>query len=184
MTGRHGFVGGTLVNLLASEPSPRRWQVCDITPDFDLRSEASTAALVAAARPDVVIHLAAQSFVPDSFKDPSATLDVNLMGTLRLLQALRQQKFSGRILYVSTGDVYGLVPEDSLPIDERRLPAPRNPYAVSKLAAEALCFQWSVTEGMDIVIARSFNHIGPGQSKRFVISDFAYQLAEIAERRA
>ncbi len=59
------------------------------------------------------------------------------------------------------------------------LPAPRNPYAVSKLAAEALCYQWTVTEGMDIVLARPFNHIGAGQSDRFVISDFARQVAQI-----
>jgi GDP-4-dehydro-6-deoxy-D-mannose reductase len=70
-----------------------------------------------------------------------------------------------------------------LPVTEAHLPAPRNPYAVSKLAAEALCYQWTVTEGIDIVLARPFNHIGVGQSDRFVVSDFARQIAEIRSGR-
>jgi GDP-4-dehydro-6-deoxy-D-mannose reductase len=183
VTGRHGFVGGVLARMVASDPTLNDWHLCDIAPDFDLRDVDACAELVADARPDAVIHLAAQSFVPESFRDPAETFDVNVIGTLRLLQALQQQKFSGPMLYVGTGDVYGLVPEAALPISESRAPAPRNPYAVSKLAAEALCFQWSVTEGASIVMARSFNHIGPGQSDRFVIADFAHQLAEIAAGR-
>jgi GDP-4-dehydro-6-deoxy-D-mannose reductase len=98
---------------------------------------------------------------------------------LHLLQALRGTGFSGRMLYVGTGDVYGSVPEDALPVAETRLPAPRNPYAVSKLAAEALCQQWSMTESIDVVLARPFNHIGWGQSDRFVVSDFARQVSAI-----
>jgi GDP-4-dehydro-6-deoxy-D-mannose reductase len=183
VTGRHGFVGGTLAGLLAAGAVPGAWEICDIAPDFELRDVDATAALVAAARPDAVIHLAALSFVPDAFRDPAATFDVNVIGTLRLLQELKAHGFTGRMLYVGTGDVYGLVPEDALPIDEHRLPAPRNPYAVSKLAAEALCFQWAMTEGMAIVMARPFNHIGPGQGDRFVISDFAHQLVEIGAGR-
>jgi GDP-4-dehydro-6-deoxy-D-mannose reductase len=185
VTGRHGFVGGTLAGLIASDPALRAWELCEIPSELDLRDANATAALVAAVRPDAVIHLAALSFVPDAFKDPAATFDVNVIGTLRLLQALKAHGFAGRMLFVGTGDVYGRVTEDALPITERRLPAPRNPYAVSKLAAEALCFQWTATEGMEIVMARPFNHIGPGQSERFVISDLAHQLVEIgAGRRA
>jgi GDP-4-dehydro-6-deoxy-D-mannose reductase len=183
VTGRHGFVGGTLAGLIASDPALGRWELADIAPELDLRDAHATAALVAAARPDAVIHLAALSFVPDAFKDPATTFDVNVIGTLRLLQALKAHGFAGRMLFVGTGDVYGLVPEDALPIAERRLPAPRNPYAVSKLAAEALCWQWTVTEGIEIVMARPFNHIGPGQSERFVISDFARQVAGIGAGR-
>ena len=71
----------------------------------------------------------------------------------------------------------------ALPVEETRLPAPRNPYAVSKLAAEALCRQWSMTEAMDIVVARPFNHVGWGQGDRFAISDFARQIAGIRSGR-
>jgi GDP-4-dehydro-6-deoxy-D-mannose reductase len=183
VTGRHGFVGTTLSGMLDSEPDLSGWQLAEIAPELDLRNQDATAALVASARPDAVIHLAALSFVPDAFKDPATTFDVNVIGTLRLLQALKAQGFAGRMLYVGTGDVYGLVPEEALPIAEMRLPAPRNPYAVSKMAAEALCFQWTVTEGIEIVMARPFNHIGPGQSDRFVIADFAHQVAEIGAGR-
>jgi GDP-4-dehydro-6-deoxy-D-mannose reductase len=87
------------------------------------------------------------------------------------------------MVFVGTGDVYGLVPEAELPIAETRPPAPRNPYAVSKAAAEALCWQWTVTEGMDIRLARPFNHIGPGQSDAFVVASLARQIAAIRAGR-
>src|SRR5690606_27135556 len=99
---------------------------------------------------------------------------------LSLLFALRDIGFTGRMLFVGSGDMYGLVPETELPIDESRPLRPRNPYAVSKVAAEALCYQWAVTEDIDIVMARPFNHIGPGQDTRFAVADFACQIASIA----
>jgi GDP-4-dehydro-6-deoxy-D-mannose reductase len=87
------------------------------------------------------------------------------------------------MVFASTGDVYGTVPESELPIDERRSPVPRNPYSVSKVASEALCKQWSLTEGIDIRIARPFNHIGPGQSDAFVVSSLARQIAAVKAAR-
>jgi GDP-4-dehydro-6-deoxy-D-mannose reductase len=168
-----------MARLVGAEPALGPWRMIDVPQALDLRDPEAAAALVKETAPDAVIHLAAQSWVPDAFRDPELTLQVNVLGTLNLLQALRRTGFSGRMVFVSTGDVYGGVPDDALPIREDRLPAPRNPYAVSKLAAEALCYQWSVTEGMEITIARAFNHIGPRQSERFVVSDFARQIAEI-----
>jgi GDP-4-dehydro-6-deoxy-D-mannose reductase len=179
LTGRHGFVGNTFAHLIARDSTYDEWQLVETAPALDLRDRAAVLAMVEAAAPDAVVHLAAQSWVPDAFRDPASTLQVNVLGTLHLLQALKECAFRGRMIYVGTGDVYGLVPEDALPIAETRLPAPRNPYAVSKLAAEALCYQWSVSEAMDIVLARPFNHIGSGQSERFVVSDFAKQIVEI-----
>lgn len=126
-----------------------------------------------------MIHLAAQSNVPEAFQDPANTLQVNLLGTLNLLQALKAQGFKGTFLYVSSGDVYGQVPEDQLPITESQSTLPRNPYGVSKLAAEALCRQWSFAEPWRIMIARPFNHIGAGQSDTFVIPAMARQLVAI-----
>jgi GDP-4-dehydro-6-deoxy-D-mannose reductase len=179
VTGRHGFVGSTMARLIGAEPALGPWRMVDVPPTLDLRDASAAAALVQEEVPDAVIHLAAQSWVPDAFRDPASTLQTNVLGTLNLLQALRQKGFTGRMVYVSTGDVYGSVPDNELPIREERMPAPRNPYAVSKLAAEALCYQWGVTEDMQITIARAFNHIGPGQSERFVVSDFARQVTEI-----
>ena len=182
-TGRSGFVGETLAHLLATTAHGQRWTLTEIAAGLDLRDLAATRRLIEDARPEAVIHLAAQSAVPESFRDPEATLQINLVGTLHLLQALDAVGFKGRLLYVGTGEVYGLVPESELPVTEARIPRPRNPYAVSKLAAESLCWQWHASSGMDVVLARPFNHIGAGQSERFAVSDFARQVAEIKRGR-
>jgi GDP-4-dehydro-6-deoxy-D-mannose reductase len=183
VTGQQGFVGTTLSRMVGVERQVAGWSVIDLPGNVDLRDAAATSAMVGNAAPDAVLHLAAQSFVPDAVRDPAATLENNLFGTLNVLQALKKCAFRGRMIYVGTGDVYGVVPEDALPVAETRLPAPRNPYSVSKLAAEALCYQWTATEGMDIVLARPFNHIGWGQSDRFVLSNFARQVVEIRQGR-
>lgn len=175
VTGAGGFVGSVLRQQLAAE-----WPRAEFVPmpgEIDIRDRDSLARSLRDAAPQYVVHLAAQSFVPDAFKDPATTLDINLNGTLSLLLALRDMSFDGRMLFVGSGDMYGLVPEAELPIDEDRPLRPRNPYAVSKVAAEALCYQWSVSENLDIVMARPFNHIGPGQDPRFAVADFARQIA-------
>jgi len=179
VTGRHGFVGRTVTRLLASEASLAQWQLAPVSEQLELRDPNAVRALVADSAPDAVIHLAAQSSVADSLRDPAGTIEVNVLGTLHLLQALHDAKFAGSVLFVSSGDVYGRVPDSALPINERQLPAPRNPYAASKLGAEALCHQWTITTGMPVVIARPFNHIGPGQGDQFAIPAFARQIADI-----
>lgn len=179
VTGASGFVGHHLAQVVAEGG----FGECEFHPlphGVDVRDAEGLRASLAEARPDWVIHLAAQSFVPDSFANPRETFDINLFGTLNLLQALRATGFVGRLLYVSSGDVYGAVPESALPVSESQEPAPRNPYAVSKLSAEHLCRQWHFSEGLDVVIARPFNHIGPGQTTRFVVSGLASQVARIA----
>jgi len=165
--------------MLSTEPALGHWSLAQLAEDFHVEDVDETRDVVAETAPDAVIHLAAQSFVPESFRDPEQTLRVNLLGTLNLLQALKKARFAGPMLFVSSGDVYGNVPEELLPIDETRLPVPRSPYAVSKFAAEALCCQWAATEHMNIIVARPFNHIGPGQSTRFAVAGFARQVAEI-----
>jgi len=183
VTGLSGFVGATIARVLQTTAHGQRWTLANIAATLDLREQGAVSQLIAQQRPDAVIHLAAQSAVPESFRDPETTLQVNIIGTLHLLRALEAAQFRGRMLYVGTGEVYGLVPEAELPVSETRLPRPRNPYAVSKLAAEALCWQYHVSRGMDIVLARPFNHIGAGQSDRFAVSDFARQVADIAQGR-
>ncbi|SDW23200.1 GDP-mannose 4,6-dehydratase [Lysobacter enzymogenes] len=177
-TGASGFVGGHLrqaiergefgaVELL---PGPR---------GLDVRDAQAVDAMVEQARPDLVIHLAAQSFVPRSFAEPVETFEVNVLGTLNLLRSLSRNGFAGRMVYVSSGDVYGKVAEAAMPVNEDIWPAPRNPYAASKVAAEQLCLQWNRSEGLDVVVARPFNHIGPGQARDFVIPSLAHQVARI-----
>lgn len=179
ITGATGFVGQHLAKIVAEGG----FGVCSLhtMPDgLDIRDGEALRASLASVQPDWVIHLAARSFVPDSFANPRETLDVNLFGTLSLLCALREMKFSGRLLYVSSGDVYGAVPESALPVSESRWPEPRNPYAASKISAETLCLQWHRSEQLDVVVARPFNHIGPGQGERFVVPALARQVARIA----
>ena len=134
--------------------------------------------------PDAVLHLAGLTSVADSFREPEAYFDVNFRGTHNLLNALRAGGFDGRMLYVSSGDCYGAVGPDELPVDENRPLRPRSPYAVSKVAAEVLCYQWSQTEHFDVMIARPFNHLGAGQDARFAVASFARQVARIRTGRA
>ena len=145
----------------------------------DLREFDAVLARIEETVPEYVIHLAAQSFVPASFDDPHYTYDVNFIGTHNLLSALENIRFRGKFLYVSSSDVYGVVNADEQPISETTPCRPRSPYAVSKIAAEALCYQWNQTSDIDISVARPFNHTGPGQNECLVVSNFAKQLVEI-----
>lgn len=130
-------------------------------------------------QPDIVLHLAAQSHVPTSFREPELTARVNFDGTRSLLTALDQSGFAGALVFVGSGDMYGLAPETSLPIRETQALRPRNPYAASKVAAEAWCMQHSLHCQYRIVMARAFNHIGRGQNAQFVLPAMAEQLVAI-----
>lgn len=179
VTGAQGFVGQYIQAAVQSGEHADFEMVC-ADDQYDITNRESLDRVIKKARPDAVIHLAAQSHVPTSFGDPELTYRVNFFGTLTLLQSLAANGFTGRMLFVGSADSYGLVEEQDLPISEKQALRPRNPYAVSKVAAEALCYQWSQTGSFDVVIARPFNHIGPNQSESFAISGFAKQVAEIA----
>jgi GDP-4-dehydro-6-deoxy-D-mannose reductase len=138
---------------------------------------------VLSLKPEAVLHLAAQSSVASSFKDPAETFSVNFLGTLNLLQALDSIGFEGAFVYVGSADVYGKADDADMPLRESRPLYPRSPYAVSKVAAESLCYQWSQSGKLRIVLARPFNQIGPGQDRRFAIPDFAWQISEIRRAR-
>jgi len=174
ITGDRGFVGSHALS---------RWPLAkglsSLVGGSDVCNKSNLLACFSHFKPSAVLHLAALSFVPDSFKAPERTFEVNFLGTLRLLEALSESGFKGRFLFVSTGDAYGKVRGEELPIQESMPLRPRNPYAVSKAAAEALCFQWSQTGPFEVMMARPFNHIGIGQAPTFAISDFARQIAEI-----
>jgi len=173
LTGASGFVGGFVQQAVPSVPLTLNGR------DVDLRNARDMQDAIEQIQPDAVLHLAAQSFVPRSFEDPLETFEINFLGTYNLLSALKKIRFAGRFLLVSTGDVYGSVAPELLPIKEETPPKPRSPYAVSKVAAEALCSQWNETGGFETMIARPFNHVGPGQREEFVISGFAKQIVEI-----
>lgn len=183
VTGGGGFVGRHLLSAIAEGRFGRLRDAVVLPSGLDVRDEEALTDFVAEQRPDAVIHLAAQSFVPRAIENPRETYDINVIGTLNLIQALDAAGFNGRFLFVSSGDVYGRVDESSLPVDASTWPRPGNPYASSKLAAEELCLQWSRRTGAQVLVARPFNHIGPGQSDRFVVSSLAHQVVAIKEGR-
>ncbi|SDX74448.1 GDP-4-dehydro-6-deoxy-D-mannose reductase [Collimonas sp. OK242] len=179
ITGQSGFVGLAFERMRAHAVAAQGWDLVSADSSYDLLEPDSLERVLRQARPDAVIHLAGQTFIPEAFRDPVHTLDVNLKGTLNLLQALQRCGFNGTFLYVSSGDVYGKVSPELLPITEQQPVRPQNPYAVSKAAAELLCYQWSCSMPWRILVARPFNHIGVGQREDFVISSVARQLARI-----
>ena len=172
--GGTGFVGVHLQRLLQEN-----FRVTATGHDSDIRDSDQTRRLVASTSPDLIINLASITTVRESFANPLETYRIGFFGTLNLLTSLKEIGFKGRMLNISSSEVYGHPSEAELPITEGSLIKPMSPYAVSKLATEALCFQWSQTEQFDIITARPFTHIGPGQSDRFAISNFAKQIAEV-----
>ena len=176
VTGLSGFVGQHIQSRLASPDAT--WELLPAAHPYDLTTPGSLEGLWP-QMPDAVIHLAGQTFVPQAFRNPARTFDINLLGTLNLLQALKARGFAGTFLYVSSGDVYGQVAEADLPIAEQQPPCPRNPYAVSKLSAEFLSLQWGLSEDWPVLVARPFNHIGTGQKDSFVIASAARQISRI-----
>lgn len=190
VTGVTGFVGQHLVQAWRQQfPTAEIWGVLQEethlkTPlhghvTLDLAEETAVQRIAQDCAFDWIVHLAAQSFVPESFAHPQETWKVNLWGTFHLLEGLRQGQFQGRLLFVGSGGEYGKVEEDELPVREHYPLRPLDPYTASKAAAEMLCSQYRHTAPFDIVLARSFNHIGPGQSPQFVVANFARQVARI-----
>jgi GDP-4-dehydro-6-deoxy-D-mannose reductase len=173
VTGSRGFVGRHFCRKYGGIP------LTDAQGPVDLRDAARVRSAIEDAKPDAVLHLAAQSSVAASFENPEATLVVNVLGTLHLLEALNTAQFRGVFLYVGSGDVYGRTKDADLPNVETQPLRPLSPYAVSKAAAEALCYQWSQSQKFRIILTRPYTQIGPGQDARFAIAQFASQVSRI-----
>lgn len=189
VTGASGFVGRYLVDRLraagydvVAAGGPHETEPAFLP--IDLADAESIRAAFDVARPDVVFHLAAQAFVPRSIEAPDETYEVNVMGTAAVLAVLRawsrENAAKVRFVFISSAEVYGVQPPEAMPLRETTAPNPVNPYAASKAAAEAIVLGEVRSFGVDAVIARAFNHIGPGQNDRFVVPAFANQLAAIA----
>jgi len=147
----------------------------------DLGDAAQVGALVARVAPEGVVHLAGASSVGRSFGDPLGTWDVNLGGTLSVLEALREQAPRTPALIVTSGEIYGRVPADALPVTAATPLDPVSPYGASKAAADLAAGQYRAAYGVAAIRVRAFNHIGPGQDARFVLPNVARQVAR-AER--
>jgi GDP-4-dehydro-6-deoxy-D-mannose reductase len=193
VTGVGGFVGAHLARSLAArgdqvtglgndELSPELAATLAGDRRADLRDLDAVATALGEARPDAVVHLAAQSSAGQSFDRPTETLQVNALGTWVLLEAVRRSCPDARILVVGTGEVYGPQPDGSR-VGEAAPFRPVSPYALSKALADHLAEMMGHSYGLSIVRTRSFAHAGPGQRTRFVIPAIAEQIAAIEAGR-
>lgn len=185
ITGASGFAGSWLARACAGAgddvigvarsadgTSPDSYELVAL----DLRDGDGVRQLFRARKPEVVYHLAALSSVGQSWEQPAATVRENVESAVNVLEALRLEARDARTVWVSSCEVYGS--PVSVPIREDAPLAPANPYAVSKLAGEQLAAVYADAHDLELVRARPFNHTGPGQQSRFIVSSLARQVAE------
>ncbi len=195
ITGITGFAGSHLAEyLLGEQPDvdvhgTYRWRsrmenirgVVDRVRlhETDLRDGAAVHKLLAEVRPDAIFHLAAQSFVPTSWRAPAETLGPNINSQVHIFEAIRALEIDPVIQIACSSEEYGLVHADEVPITEDNPLRPLSPYAVSKVAQDLLGYQYFRSYGLKVIRTRGFNHTGPRRGEVFVSSNFARQLAEI-----
>jgi GDP-4-dehydro-6-deoxy-D-mannose reductase len=195
ITGITGFAGSHLAEyILAEHPGVRvfglvRWRsrmdnilaVQDKVElhEADLKDIVSLKKALAEIKPDRIFHLAAQSFVPSSWKLPAETFAINAIGQVNLFEAILDLKLEPKIQVAGSSEEYGHVNPDEVPMKETNPLRPLSPYAVSKVAQDLLAYQYHKSYGMRTVRTRGFNHTGPRRGDVFVTSNFAKQIAEI-----
>ena len=178
VTGARGFVGGHLVPRLVDEG----FEVTATDLDLDVTDPTAVEGRLKLARPEAIVHLAAQSSVAASAVDPESTHSINLGGARSVLEGALRCGSQPRILLIGSADQYGASSPDSPPLTEDSPLAPASAYARSKAEAEELGTSF-VEQGLEVVRVRAFGHTGPGQSDTFVLSSFARQTAEIEAGR-
>lgn len=147
--------------------------------DCELTDAFAVSNLIEATKPDFIFHLAAQSFVPESWNSPAATIANNTAMQLNIFEAVRRQGLKPRIQVALSSEEYGKVLEHELPITENNPLRPLSPYAVSKVTQDMLAYQYNQSYGLHVVRTRGFNHEGPRRGDVFVTSNFAKQIAQI-----
>jgi len=193
ITGITGFKGSHLADLLLREGvevyGTVRWRArmdniahlegqIKLLP-ADLRDGFSMRNAIEKVRPDWLFHLAAQSFVPESWKAPHETLYTNAIGTLNVLEAVRQVGCDTTIHVAGSSEEYGLVHPEEIPIKETNPLRPMSPYGVSKVTADLLSQQYHYSYKLKVMVSRSFNTEGPRRGEVFVTSFYAKRIAEI-----
>jgi len=173
VTGGHGFVGTWLVEHLQASGD----EVLAPDPSLDVTDLAAMRDATVAFGPDALYHLAGLPHVGESWADPTGSFRVNAEGTLCVLEAARACDPMPRVVVVASAEVYGQVAQERLPIGEDEPLRPVTPYAASKAAAEMVAIQEGLAHGLEVMRARPFNHIGPGQAPTFVVSSLAREVA-------
>jgi GDP-4-dehydro-6-deoxy-D-mannose reductase len=180
ITGGNGFVGRHLQAHLESLGD----SVSILDLPLDITDYQAVRDVVADVQPDAIYHLAALSHVGTSWTNPSAVVDVNVAGTTNVLSAAREVVPNATVLFVSSADVYGPRTPQEMPLGESTEPRPTSPYAASKLAGEVFAQQAVRGFGQRVVIARPFNHVGPGQNASFFIPGITSRMVAATENAA
>jgi GDP-4-dehydro-6-deoxy-D-mannose reductase len=193
ITGVTGFVGSHLAEYLLSKNmeiyGTVRWRsktenIENIKNkikllETDMRDGHSLEVVINESQPDYIFHLAAQSFVPMSWRAPADTLETNIIGTVHLFEAVRKSKLNPKIHIAGSSEEYGMVYQNELPIKESNPLRPLSPYGVSKIAQDKIAYQYHKSYGLKTVVTRAFNHTGPRRGDVFVTSNFSKQIVEI-----
>lgn len=193
ITGITGFAGSHLAELLLkrgiavygiSRPRSKADNIEEIRNDIrledaDILDSHSLYSIMVKIKPDYIFHLAAQSFVQSSWASPANTMEINVVGSVHLFEAIRRAEISPIIQIACSSEEYGLVLENEVPVKEENPLRPQSPYAVSKVAMDYLGYQYHQSYGIKIIRTRGFNHTGPRRGEVFVTSNFAKQIAEI-----
>lgn len=186
--GATGFVGSYLIEEMNScgmetyatkLPHERLEHTQAKIYDLDILDKESIVALLLEIQPDYIFHLAAQSSVGLSWKNPGLTVDVNIKGSTNVMDAVRELYYKPRVLLIGSGEEYGRILSGETPIREDNLLRPGNIYAATKACQNMIGSIYVQAYDMQLIMVRSFNHIGPGQAPIFVVSDFCKQVAEI-----
>lgn len=188
--GAAGFVGSYLIHHLsetydweihATKLPSEVLNISDAhTHDLNIMNPSEIETLLKDLQPDYIFHLAAQSSVALSWRNPALTVDINIKGTLNILDTVRNiPDYSPRILLIGSGEEYGYILPDETPIHEQVTPRPGNIYAATKACQNMLGSIYSRAYGLQLIMVRAFNHIGPNQAPIFVVSDFANKLLKL-----
>ncbi len=197
ITGVGGFAGSHLADyLLANADADSEVWGCDLTDVprpylaarlkrviCNLLDPEAVRALIERVQPDRIYHLAGQAFVGESWANPWLTLETNLRAQVNLFEAVLAARLKPCLLVLGSGEEYGRVAPEDLPIRETCPLRPDSPYSVSKVGQDLLGLQYHLSHGLEVVRVRPFNHIGPRQNRKFVAPAFAAQIAAIEAGR-
>ena len=188
--GAAGFVGGYLINCLKQEcgmevfATKLQHEKIENSSaqifDLDIMDKEAIVSLLFEVRPDYIFHLAAQSSVGLAWKNPGLTIDVNIKGSVNVMDAIRELYYKPRVLLIGSGEEYGHIKAGETPIGENNMVRPGNIYAATKACQNMIGNIYARAYDMEVMMVRAFNHIGPGRRR---CSPAALWRKRKAERR-